>query len=434
MKLKQEFLPETWDLKKIKDVSNITGGSTPSTNESKYWSGDIPWATPTDLTKLNGNKIKDTESKITKEGLNSTSTHILPENSLLLTTRATIGKCAVNKVPMATNQGFQNLVPNGNIDVWYLFYQISRMAPYLESLGAGSTFTEISKSILKNIKIPVPPKPEQRKIASILYNVDQAIQKTEEIIEQTKRVKKGLMQDLFTEGTKNHSEFKEIFLGAIRLEVPKEWSKVNLETMTNLITKGKTPTSYGFNYQDEGVNFLKVESIDEDGTLVEEKVASICEENHEEFSSSKLEEGDLLFSIAGGLGRSTIVKNEILPANINQALALIRFEDDVDKKYVRYFLDTFIFEKYFRSISTHTAQTNLSLKQVSNFPVLLPSEDEQREIAEKLSSVDQKLKNEQEVLKKYEIIKIGLMQDLLTGAIRTDDKNIEVLDEVIEQG
>jgi len=193
-------LPESWEISRIGEIFEVIGGSTPSTDEPEYWNGDIPWATPTDITELESLTIDETERKITEEGLESTSVHLLPPYSLLLTSRATIGACAVNTVEMATNQGFQNLVPveEDKIDIWYTYYRIIDLAEYLESLGAGSTFSEISNSMVKKIQFPVPPIKEQKELGRILKDIDKSKLEYINQKEELQRLKKGLMQDLLT--------------------------------------------------------------------------------------------------------------------------------------------------------------------------------------------------------------------------------------------
>jgi type I restriction enzyme S subunit len=191
-------VPEVWDIERLDSVTDVTGGSTPSTDESKYWSGEIPWATPTDLTGLDEIKIRDTESHITEEGLNSTSTNLLPPKSVLVTSRATIGECAVNTVEMATNQGFQSLVPGESVDTWYLYYRMQEEANYLNSLGSGSTFSEVSNTTVQRVKIPIPPIGEQGQIADILKSIDEARIQEEEYKTQLQQLKQGLMQDLLS--------------------------------------------------------------------------------------------------------------------------------------------------------------------------------------------------------------------------------------------
>ena len=107
--------PEGWKDQPLSDIATIVGGGTPSRSQPAYWDGDVPWTTPTDVTRLPGRTISETASTITDAGLASSSSTLLPPNSLLMTTRATIGACAINVVSMATNQGFQNLVAEAEL-------------------------------------------------------------------------------------------------------------------------------------------------------------------------------------------------------------------------------------------------------------------------------------------------------------------------------
>ena len=206
--------PEGWKDQPLSDVATIVGGGTPSRNQPAYWDGDVPWATPTDVTGLLGRTISETASTITDAGLASSSAMLLPPNSLLMTTRATIGACAINEVSMATNQGFQNLVPKQNSCVGFLYYLIRHHKRSLERLAAGSTFLEVSKRAVRGLRVRLPPLPEQRKIAAILSSVDDAIEKTQAVIDQVQVVKRGLMQELLTVGIPGrHTRFKKTEIG-----------------------------------------------------------------------------------------------------------------------------------------------------------------------------------------------------------------------------
>ena len=115
---------DEWQDLSLSDLAMIVGGGTPSRRQPVYWNGDVPWATPTDVTGLGGRVISETASMITDEGLMNSSATLLPPCSLLMTTRATIGACAINRVSMATNQGFQSLVPKQGTCVECLYYLI----------------------------------------------------------------------------------------------------------------------------------------------------------------------------------------------------------------------------------------------------------------------------------------------------------------------
>ena len=197
---KEIKIPEEWEIKKLDEIGKIIGGGTPDSTNKEYWSGNILWATPTDITKLQTNQIENTERKITKQGLDNSSAKLLPKGTILITSRATIGECAIATQPIATNQGFQSIICNDrNFDRMCIFYLIRYHKSKLLRLAYGTTFLEINKSEIKKAIISIPSLlSEQQKIASILSRVDAYIQKNQEYKKKTELLKKGLMQKLLT--------------------------------------------------------------------------------------------------------------------------------------------------------------------------------------------------------------------------------------------
>lgn len=183
----------------LEKLCDIGSGGTPDTNQDMLWDGDIPWCTPTDITALNGRKyIWDTERHISQFGLKQSSAEIIPENSIIMTSRATVGECAINKIRITTNQGFKNLVPSGQVDVEYLYYMMTMMKDKLIALYGGSNFLEINRRQLSTFEIIMPDKDEQTAIASILSNFDTYIDMMEKKLQKIRQVKQGMMQELLT--------------------------------------------------------------------------------------------------------------------------------------------------------------------------------------------------------------------------------------------
>ena len=160
-----------WPIKRIGEVCDIVSGATPKTERPEFWGGGIPWATPKDLSELDGWSHDHTARTLTGEGLASCSAVVIPEESVLLSSRAPIGLVAVAGMPMCTNQGFKNLVCGPDIDPWYLFGWCRIRTTYLQSLGRGATFKEISKRIVESIELPLPPMQRQRRFRSRLMNL-----------------------------------------------------------------------------------------------------------------------------------------------------------------------------------------------------------------------------------------------------------------------
>ncbi len=194
----------------------------------------------------------------------------------------------------------------------------------------------------------------------------------------------------------------------------KDWEIRKLSELCELITKGTTPTSLGFNFTTEGIKFIKVESLTESGKIIPNKVAYISEECHNSLKRSQLKENDILFSIAGALGRIGIVNKEIVPANTNQALAIIRLKSDSNIKIdflSKYFQSNIITDEI-EKLKGGAAQQNLSLTQLNNLNIPIPSLSEQLEIVSILddafesierakSNTEQNLKNAKELFESY---------------------------------
>jgi len=168
-------VPKDWSVRYLGDVVEIFGGGTPSRSNKRYFAGNIPWATPTDLTGLKSRFISDTKEHISSDGLKNSSAKLLPPGALLMTSRATLGYCAISEVPITTNQGFASMVCGEGVNNLFLYYLMQSMSERIKCLANGSTFLEISKRDLKNIKIPLPPIEEQLMIARRFDAIDKSI-------------------------------------------------------------------------------------------------------------------------------------------------------------------------------------------------------------------------------------------------------------------
>lgn len=181
-------LPSDWKWVKLggkNGVADIINGSTPSTDAPEYWDGDILWATPSDLGKLRSIYIEDTERKITKAGLDSCSTTLLPVGTVLLTSRAPVGNLAITKKPMCTNQGFKSFIPKEGINNLYLYFAIKEIVPEIQKISHGNTFLEITKELVSDFQIPLPPTlGDQIAIASELERKMAEIEKMRQAVDR----------------------------------------------------------------------------------------------------------------------------------------------------------------------------------------------------------------------------------------------------------
>ena len=157
-----------WETVPLGEVARVVSGATPKTGVPEYWGGPIPWATPAELSRLGSSRIHATERTLTEAGFSSSGVNILPVGSVLLSSRAPIGLVAINTVPMGTNQGFKSLVPSDRVLAPFLYWWLKSHTALLQSKGRGATFLELSKAEVERLQIPLPPLPEQRRIAAIL--------------------------------------------------------------------------------------------------------------------------------------------------------------------------------------------------------------------------------------------------------------------------
>ncbi len=163
----------SWDETTLGEVADIVSGATPKTSVERYWDGEVRWVTPKDLSGLQGPYIDTTSRTLSADGLKSCSASLLPSGSVLLSSRAPIGYVAINKAPMATNQGFKSLVPDSSrVDPRFLWAWLRRHRPQLESLGSGATFKEISKRVVEGIDISLPPIRLQARFGDVLDAVE----------------------------------------------------------------------------------------------------------------------------------------------------------------------------------------------------------------------------------------------------------------------
>ena len=160
--------PTGWKEAVLGDVCKVVSGSTPKTNVSKYWGGEIPWLTPNDLSKNRSKFVLGGERFITQDGFDSCSTQMVPEGAVLFTSRAPIGYVAIAGVSMCTNQGFKSAIPGDEISSEFLYWQLQNLTDDIRSRASGTTFLEISGRGFAATKIVLPSLSEQERIVEIL--------------------------------------------------------------------------------------------------------------------------------------------------------------------------------------------------------------------------------------------------------------------------
>ena len=399
-------IPVEWEVVKLGDIGKVSMCKRIMKNETTP-EGVIPFY------KI-GTFGKKADAFITEELYEEyKSKYSFPkQGDILISASGTIGRLVVyDGIPAYFQDSNIVWIDNqeGKVLNNFLFYVYKTVKWHTD----GNTIARLYNDNLRRIIIPLPPLKEQEKIADILSTADEKIDAIEGQIQKAETLKKGLLQKLLSEGI-GHSEFKDSELG----KIPESWEIVKLDNMSSVITKGTTPTTLGFNYEDSGINFIKVESIGKNGNFIIDKFAYISEEANNSLQRSIIKENDLLLSIAGALGRVAIVNKDIVPANTNQALSIIRLKDEYIKEYVYFYLNSSQIQNHIDKINVQNAQANLSLQNIKNFKIALPALKEQKQIADILSTADEKLEALRAKKEKYETLKKGLLQKLLSGEVR----------------
>ena len=413
-----------WEEKALGVVATITTGSTPSTSNNEYYDGDVAFVSPADI---QGNRIvRSTKTTITELGL-SVVREIKKRSTLFVCIGSTIGKVSQAGVNCATNQQINALTAKNSFDNDFIYSLLEFKAPRIKLLAGVQAVPQINKSEFSRFKFTFPLLPEQQKIAAFLTAVDNKIEQLSKKQALLGEYKKGLMQQIFSQAIRFHSKGTSSQAQGEIDDTPgqpllpngnspsgsdfPDWEEKKLGDITDLITKGTTPTSVGYNFTTEGINFIKVESI-KNFKIDIGSVPKISEECHHHLKRSQLKNNDIVFSIAGTLGRTAIVKNKDLPANTNQALSIIRLNRSQHILFVHYLLNLESIDKYIHRMLSVGAQPNLSLQQVGDIQLQLPSLLEQSKITNFLSSIDNKIEQVGKQLDESKQFKKALLQQM----------------------
>lgn len=314
----------TWKKVKLSDIGEIVGGATPPTSREEYYNGDIPWLTPKDLAGYHERYICRGERNITKEGLDACSAKIMPQGTVLFSSRAPIGYVAIAKNDICTNQGFKSIIPNSNIDSLFLYYLLVYNKNTIEAFGSGTTFKEVSAETMRNIEVRIPDFQTQKAISAILNSLDTKI----EINHNLKHNLQNQMTTIFRQA-RSRSSWKSRKLGDILIfydNLRKPLSSVQREKMKHIYPYyGATSiVDYVDDYLCEGLYIL----ISEDGAnvvdslgqpLIQYTYGKFWVNNHAHVVKGRQNYSEaLIYAMLGSLNMQSIVTGAAQP-KINQA-------------------------------------------------------------------------------------------------------------------
>ena len=375
---------------KIGDICKIVSGSTPKTNIEEYWDGDINWITPAELDE-NTYIINESVRKITELGVKKTGLTPLPEGTVILSSRAPIGKVAIAGCEMYCNQGFKNLICSEKINNRYLFWFLKSKTNFLNSLGRGATFKELSKQIVASIKIHLPNMEEQ-------LNIVKKMEKMSEIIQlRTREIK--LLDSLIK------ARFVEMFGDPVINN--KDWSTDKLKAVTSKIGSGATPRGGKESYQGEGISLIRSMNV-HDGEFEYKDLAHITDEQADQLSNVAVEPHDVFINITGAsVARSCVVPDDVLPARVNQHVCIIRcLCDKLDYTFASNMFLNSSFKTSLLSIGESGGATRQAItkQQLENLVVILPPIELQKRFADFFKHVDKSKVAVQKALDKTQVL------------------------------
>ncbi|MBP7950203.1 MAG: restriction endonuclease subunit S [Verrucomicrobiales bacterium] len=351
-----------WEWKRLGEVCEIVNGGTPKTSVAEYWGGKHLWITPAEMGKRESPYADDTERKLTETGLRDSSARMLPPYSVILSSRAPIGHLVINTQPMSTNQGCKSLIPSGQLEHKFLYYYLSSIVGLLDSLGTGATFKELSGGKLKEVEIPLPPLPEQRRIVGVL----------DEAFAGLARAQANAARNLQNARALFESHLQAVFSQRGKGWVEKRLGEVGKVSMCKRIFKEET-TAKG------EIPFYKI------GTFGKEPDAYIPNQTYNEYRAKYPfpNKGDILISASGTIGRRVRYDGEPAYFQDSNIVWIANDETQVINDYLYHFYGACEWNS--TKGATISRLYNDNLRQiVITFPTVLP---EQRRIATQLDAL-----------------------------------------------
>ena len=386
-------------MKKVKlgEVCEIVTGSTPKSTNPDYWNGEYKWITPAEISD-DDFIIVDTQRKISRLGIEKTGLKSFPMGTVLLSSRAPIGKVAIAGCEMYCNQGFKNFICSNEINNEYLYYFLKSRKNFLNNLGRGATFKEISKSIISNIEFILPSYDVQCTQTQNLKKIDNLIYLRKKVIKEYHLLVKSRFNEMFGDPVLND-------MG---------WEKHRLSKLTLKIGSGATPRGGRESYVNEGIALIRSMNV-YDGKFIFKDLAYLTNVQAEKLNNVIVESDDVLLNITGAsVSRCCIVPQIILPARVNQHVSIIRCKKHLlSPIFLNQLLITSEFKSLLQKIGESSGATRQAItkNQIEELYIPLPPLSLQNEFADFVAQVDKSQLAIQKSLEELETLKKSLMQE-----------------------
>lgn len=372
-------LPDGWQWVKLGDVCETTSGGTPSRNVASYYDGDIHWVKSGDL---NDGYIQDTEELISELAIKNSSAKIFPSGTLLIAMYgATVGKLGILNIDAATNQAVCAIFTNDNLIRDYLFLYLLNKRQDLIEISFGGAQPNISQNIIRGIKIPLPPLSEQKRIAAILNEQMEAVEKARKATEAQLEAAKAL---------------PAAYLRAVfESEEANSWERKTLNEVCWDISDGShfTPT-----YVSDGVPFLSVKDIRETRINFDDCRFITAEEHQQLCKRCKPEKGDVLYTKVGttGIAKAIDIDKEF---SIFVSVALLKVKSNILPEYLEKVLNSPLCKSQAEQLTQGAANRNLVIKDLKQIELNVPPIPRQKQIASTLTEQMQEVERLKQNLK-----------------------------------
>ena len=378
---------------KLGEVCTIVSGSTPKTSVTSYWDGNIKWITPAELNE-DTFYIMDSVRHITEEGKEKTGLSYLPTGTVILSSRAPIGKTAIAGCEMCCNQGFKNLICSDAIYNEYLYFFLKSKTDYLNSLGRGATFKEVSKSIVENIEIPLPEVNQQKEIAEKFKKLEQLISLRKQQLAKLDELVKARFVEMFGSYPENEKAYPVVNVSDVA------------DAGVGVVIK---PAQY-YVTEECGIKAFRSLNIGE-MYIKDSDWVYFSTKGNESNKKSQLHENDLLIVRSGAPGTSCVVTKEFEGCNAVDVIIAHPDLSKVNPWYLCAYINYPHGKKQIEEGTGGAAQQHFNVGKCNNLKVLLPPLELQNQFAAFVERVNQQKQTVQQSLEKLELMKKALMQE-----------------------
>ncbi len=390
-----------WEMVKLGEVCDVVSGSTPKTSDDRYWNGSYNWVTPAELNE-NTIEVFETDRKITELAIKETSLKSFPKGTVLLSSRAPIGKVAIAGTEMYCNQGFKNFICSERIYNIYLFWFLKSKTDFLNSLGRGATFKEISKTIVEKIKIPLPPLQEQQRMAKNLDLTSDLIKLYKTKLEELDKLIQSVFYDMFGDPVTNE----------------KGWE---VETLQQLIDKaiityhldgnhgGLYPRSEEFIAS--GIPYISANAI-KNGAVDFSFAKYLSKERAEKFRKGVAQNEDVLFAHNATVGPVAILYTNEPYIILGTSLTSYRCNNLVLLPfYLKSYMESNGFKNQYIIEMSQTTRNQIPITTQRKYSFLLPPLPLQQKFADIVTKIEEQKAKVKTALTEAETLYNSLMQE-----------------------